>query len=468
MLLSHPTPLRVAMSGLVAASAFAAFACSSNDTENPSSGAAGAAGAETGGASAAGAGSTNGGAQSGGTGASAGTGGACAQVPEGVPPCWLRQEYPPGIGNCDVYYPGPKAEMPAPMVWDDVDLPTIPPVKARVMNRETPDGKFDAGAFNYGWYDAANSRVLLAFNRTVPSIDPRHRILAEADGAVLNAALSVHPKNKTCEVGSKSLAPGRFLLNVLPVVEGSYEGALAWPLGSKLAPKTIYIEGARPSSFFASDDYIVRWANGVFVRSWDSDTETNVLPPTDSSLLISNVFARDDAVFTTVTDDAPGTQMWRESTGSVPFVRFDAASPRGASNLATDGRDWVWTEGTRANGGWENFELFTSPYSLDPAEVRAKARRVHSEPTGWASATYAPTVGCGYRARVHITDNYEVHVTRLSDGHRWILRSPDSTQVPFSLGPTLAISCDEVFIQAEPGMLVRIRLSDLGPGQPAD
>lgn len=50
----------------------------------------------------------------------------------------MRQEYPPGIGNCDVYYPGPKAEMPAPIVWDDVDLPTEPPLKARVMNRETP------------------------------------------------------------------------------------------------------------------------------------------------------------------------------------------------------------------------------------------------------------------------------------------------------------------------------------------
>ncbi|MGE0320803.1 MAG: hypothetical protein AB7K71_31825 [Polyangiaceae bacterium] len=358
--------------------------------------------------------------------------------------------------------------MPAPIVWDDADLPTIPPVKARVMNRETPDGKFDAGAFNYAWYDAANSRVLLSFGRTIPSVDPRYRILADADGPVVNAALSVHPKNKACEVGPKPFASDHFLLNVIPVVDGSYEGALVWPLGSKQAPKTIYLEGARPSSFRVSDRYIVRWANGVFVRSWDSDTETNVLPPTDSPLLLSNVFARDDAVFTTVTDDAPGTQMWRESTGSVPFVRFDATSPRGASNLATDGRDWVWTEGTRANGGWENFELFTSPYSLDPTEVRAKARRLHSEPTGWASATYAPTVGCGYRARVHITDNYEVHVTRLSDGHRWILRSPDSTQVPFSLGPTLAISCDEVFIQAEPGMLARIRLSDLGPGQPAD
>lgn len=278
----------------------------------------------------------------------------------------------------------------------------------------------------------------------------------------------MHPKNKTCEVGPKAFASDHFLLNVLPVVDGSYEGALVWPLGSKSAPKTIYLEGARPSSFRVSDQYIVRWANGVFVRSWDSDTETNVLPPSDSPLLLSNVFARDDAVFTTVTGDAPGTHMWRESTGSVPFVRFDATSPRGASNLATDGRDWVWTEGTRASDGWENFELFTSPYSLDPAEVRAKARRLHGEPTGWASATYAPTVGCGYRARVHITDNYEVHVTRLSDGHRWIVRSPDGTQVPFSLGPTLAISCDEVFIQAEPGMLVRIRLSDLGPGQPAD
>lgn len=469
-------PIAWAAASLVALGVLG-FACSSesSDGQPTSGGAAGSAGASAAGSS--GSSSSGGGpagASAGGSGGagSAGSGGAggaeCSAMPAGVPPCWERLEYPPGVGSCDVYYPGPKAEMPPPMVWDEVDLPTEPPLKARVMNRTTPEGDSDPGAFLYGWYDAANARVLLSFSRNVKPGLPRYRLLAEADGPVVNAALSIHPRNKTCEIGPTSFDAPYFVLNVIPAEDNTFEGAVLAPVGSKAAPTALHLPGARPSAFFVSDKYIVRWSNGVFVRSWNSDTETNVLPAFDTPTLLSNVFAREDAVFATVTGGAPGTQMWRETGGSVPFVRFDATSPRGASNLVTDGRDWVWTEGTRTSTGWANFELFTAPYSLDPAQVRATARRLHTEPTGWASSTFVPSVGCGYRARIHITDRYELHVTRLADGHRWIVRSPDTTQTPFVLGRTLAVSCDEVFVQAEPAMLTRIRLSDLGPGQAAD
>lgn len=451
-----------------------AFACSEEQAGSPArdagadavldAGGQGGSGAAGGaGASGAGAGGVVGGGSGG-----AGTGG-CAAVPEGVPACWERLEYPPGIGECDVYYPGKSAELPPDVIWDDFDLPTEPAVKGRVMNRETPDGDFDPGAFPQAWYDVGRSRVLLSFSRGVRRILPRYRILADAEGPVLNASLSVHPRNTTCEVGGTAFSSERFVLSVFPArVPSTYEGALVWPLGSREAPKVVYMNGAKVSSWRVSDDYIVRWSSGVFVRSWDSDTETSILPSFDAPGTLGNVFARDGAVFTTVTGGAPGTQMWRPGVGSVPFVRFDSTSPRGASNLVTDGRDWAWTEATRTADGWENYELFTSPYSLDPAEVRAKARRVGSEPNGWASSIFAPTVGCGYHARVHPGTRDLLLVTRLSDGHRWKVVGPDLTQIPFAMNTAIAISCDEVFVAADPLMILRIPLSGLGPGEAAD
>ncbi|MBX3185075.1 MAG: hypothetical protein KF915_20800 [Polyangiaceae bacterium] len=433
-----------------------------------SSGTAGSAAASGSGASGgSGAGGT-GAAGAGAVGGSAGTAG-CAAVPAGVPPCWERLEYPPGVGNCDVYYPGSQAEMPSPIVWDEAILPTDPPIPARVMNTDSPDGSFDHGVYLWGWFDAEANRVLLAFMRGVRGIARRYRILADADGLILNAALSVHPSNKTCEVAPTEFSSRHFVLNVLPAKEGTYEGAVISELGSRSKPLALYLEGARPSTFTVSDDHIVRWANGVFVRSWDSDEEASILPIADSPSLLTNVFARDGSVFTTVTGQNPGTQIWQPATGSRPFMRFGAGNARGASNMVTDGKDWVWTEGTRTSTGWTDFELYTAPYSLDPEQVRATARRLHSEPTGWSSFVFRPTVGCGYRARVHPTDHYELHVTRLSDGHRWIVHSQKLSQDQhFAITAPLAVSCEEVFVQTSQMMLSRIRLADLGPGQPAD
>src|SRR5690606_4078667 len=134
--------------------------------------------------------------------------------------------------------------------------------------------------------------------------------------------------------------------------------------GSLSAPGVVYRENDYPSEFRMSERYLVRWSNGVYVRSLGSDTETSVAGGGE----ISNVFVRDDAVFMTLTNGNPGTTMWRESTGTIPFVRFASGSGRGTSNLATDGHDWAWTEATSdGKGGWENYELFTAPYSLDPA-----------------------------------------------------------------------------------------------------
>lgn len=394
----------------------------------------------------------------------------CPEYPSEVPHCWKRLQYPPKWGECDIFYPGPKGDMPPPIVWDNIQLPTIPSIPARVMNRETPHGEFDAGVFYYGWFDQENSRVLLSFNRGVRDYIPRYRILADADGPVLNAILNIHPPNTTCEFAPKPFNTPHFLLNVYPLIENSYEGAIIFPEGSREPPKAIFLPKVPTSTFRVSNEHIVRWdKNGLFSRTWTDETEINILNNQDSPSSVSYVMARDGAVFTTVTGSLPGTNIWKTGLESKPFIRFENGSSRGAWNAVTDGRDWVWTEGTYQDGKWGQFELFTAPYTLDANELRTNARRLHTEPTGWASTTFTPTVGCGYRARIHVTDNYHLHVTRLEDGQRWILSNPHNpSEAGFSLGTTLAVTCEEVFVHSEPGMLLRIRLSDLGPGQPPD
>lgn len=79
------------------------------------------------------------------------------------------------------------------------------------MRLATAEGDFGLNAVHYAWYDEARGASVLSFIRDY-SDTRRYRILAEADGAVLNATLSIHPPGKTCDLAPQPVSSETFLL----------------------------------------------------------------------------------------------------------------------------------------------------------------------------------------------------------------------------------------------------------------
>ena len=113
----------------------------------------------------------------------------------------------------------------------------------------------------------------------------------------------------------------------------------------------------------------------------------------------------------------------------------------------------------------------TAPFTSDPSQLKPRRLRSNVAEASWEQFA----VGCGYAAKTSDRgDDQPVVVVRLSDGQKWELKNSSFSLPPdqrWNWDNRIALTCDEIFVQAIPGKrgeIVRIRLDSLGPGIPAD
>jgi hypothetical protein len=229
------------------------------------------------------------------------------------------------------------------------------------------------------------------------------------------------------------------------------------------------------------EQWIVKGTGGpITAMTWDLSKQYVIHDPkTDpDGQRAHSLVALGGDIFIEIGDGGyAGEMSWDLQHGARPLLRWQGDWTRGAGNFMTDGADMVWTYGEGKEPGkegsysYKKLSVMTAPYTTDPAEVAAKARRLRSDlSTMWV---YPYGLGCGHAAH-EVSEkgtSRDLLVVRLADGVSWLLKGAEGgtgLKYLFALGAT----CEEVFTTAEVndiGMtILRIRLDSLGPGIPPD
>ncbi len=405
----------------------------------------------------------------------------------GVPPGWER--WAGWDVHCPLYVPGQHGQMPDPIEWEPCPAP-VPSsfVCQRMKNTWSGNG---AARLHFA-LDPATHRPLLQFTRAYVDGDPNRAIMivAEADGAVRSALLQLNVQNLECGYWPDALSTTRYVLHPT-MIHRLTDGGQALERGGisgRLTPAApdllLHLEtdtSSYPTSmhWYASDALLVGLSMGQHrAWSWDlqqqytvysSEQDPDGLPPYEA-----NVIGGD--VFTTVSSSGRcGVMSWNVVHGTRPLLRWYGDTTHGAGNFGTDGTDMVWTynEGPDACSAdpIHPAEVWTAPYTTDPAMVSATSRRLRTEMRGMTVSPYA--VGYGYAMHwvaYGAPPTNALFVVRLADGVSWqIPGSTNSSEL--SWGPVLGFTQTELYVGANMGnssSILRIRLDSLGPGEPPD
>jgi len=164
--------------------------------------------------------------------------------------------------------------------------------------------------------------------------------------------------------------------------------------------------------------------------------------------------------------DAPAAteRIWTPEGGDQLLMGVASDLSRGAADLNTDGKDWVWGEGEgRTNAGYPIVKIVTAPFTRDPSKLQKRILR--NDLGNGAFATVPFAVGHGYAGHLSSRPDSLLGsmVVRLSDAAAWFI--PGRPASPIDFQDVLAFSKDEVFIlvRDENGTNVyRVRLDSLG------
>ncbi len=402
---------------------------------------------------------------------------------EGVPPGW--QAWTGWSAACPVYLPGAGAELPPPIEWEPCPAPVASGLACKRM-KNTWGGT--VSLFNRLWRDPGSGTVLLAFARSASTngIQLVPFIIAEVEGKVRHAQLyplSYVPSD--CDYFSQDFNDGLYVRhaparqNVAPdgataTVEGAIGGSM-----STAAP-SVLLETAENSDWRLSKDWLVQLTLGrVIAWTWDTKASQNVYwAGTDPNGLQPHVpIVRGRDIFFTVGNlQLCGVMSWSPDAGLRPLLRWYGDMTRGAGNFGTDGKDMVWTQsqGTGAclNDG-PNPEVWTAPYTTDPAVLQATSHRLRKDIRGMSPDNFA--VGSGYAARSDFFGTPAASgllIVRLADGYSWTIPGVGDQEKFLYWGQPLGFTDEELFVVAGTadmtGTVFRIRLDSLGPGTPPD
>jgi hypothetical protein len=316
-------------------------------------------------------------------------------------------------------------------------------------------------------------------------------LVAEADGPVRSALLQLDLQNKDCGYWPQDVTSTRYVIKPTMwkqlsdggrVLErGAFSGRLT-PLAPDLVLR-VDTDTITSMDWYASDSLLVGlrlgrhdawpWDLSQTYPVYSSGTDPDGLPPFEATVVGSDVFSL------VTSGGRCGVNSWNVEHGSRPLLRWYGDSTRGAGNFGTDGTDMVWTysEGTNAcKNDPPNPEVWTAPYTTDPAVVAATAHRLRKDVRGMSPEWYA--VGFGYAMR---TDYFGdpmtggLFVVRLSDGVGW--KIPGTADYAQSWSDVLGFTETELFVQVmmpnshiggSALTIMRIRLDSLGPGIPPD
>lgn len=403
-------------------------------------------------------------------------------IPNDLPEGWVPwTEY-----SCElpVFLATKSADLPR-VEWEDCDAAaSVPCRRVKVV-----EGHLSGIASVV--MTAHGERRRIAFERGVapPDGDASKKwiyfVLAELDGPVLAAAATPYA------------APEGLLADIDAVSEGEaiirFEGANA---GDDVTAGVSLTQGAvvlSPESLELVERFkqIPRcewWMGERFLYKACSDQKLWAYPRDGAErfLIASSAEDREGLQIETVTPVGDtvfieqgnlrrqSMMVWDEEKGLRDFLRWE--DDTGAYHFGTDGTDMAWTYGEdheAGEGGYLTRSVQTAKFTSD--EFSVEPRTLGSDPTTGLSYTF--TVGCGYAG--HFSVGYgpaAIRIHRLSDGREWEIRENDWLNEDGMFRPyrVVAITCDEVFLQFGHridgklvGNLARIKISDLGPGNPA-
>jgi hypothetical protein len=381
---------------------------------------------------------------------------------------WVKVDF----DSCQFYAAPTPDKMPPRVQWEPCDAPLLaawpscrqikvdwPPATGVLAGEKMP------APFG-GWVDDSGKAWLLTGRYSGSHL---YMLAAEADGPV-HQALQISPG---CGIGGGSLnarkivyyaARGKTDIEAWGAIGGDVDGVPTtleiWHDGFGRS----YVAG--PSAYFAFPEQAIHpWAPGPPL------TTLNITDPGDTH---DPVFVGDTLFFQVDSSAYKRIKVYDPANGLRDFVSFGNDVSANAADFGTDGKDMVWMEAfgrATVEDPWTTINIMTAPYTADPSQIQK--RRLRSEAHSLGAAPFV--VGFGYAAHDYsaAADDTGTRLIRISDGQSWRFRriSDPSGGYAWLFNEALAITSDELFISFHHGydfQIARIRLDDLGPGDPPD
>ncbi len=406
--------------------------------------------------------------------------------PDSVPVGW--EAWTGWSPQCPLYVPGPNAAMPPPIEWEPCPPPVPQDISCQRMKDTWSTKGYGIAAHPQLAMSAQGGAPTLLFTRIYVDDNPDLflTLVANVDGDVSVALLQTSVQHSSCEFWDHGLASDRYAIAAhTGLGQGMFEPGVVGGRTDSRTPDTVLRLNPDDSTphWYISSHWLVELGTGVHTAwSWDLTTSHTVyyagddpdnLPPHEATVIGGDVFSAVNTL------SLCGVMSWNLQNGLRPLLRWYGDPTRGASNFGTDGKDMVWTYSEGANACTNDPpkpEVWTAPYTTDPAQVQATAHRLRSDVRGMSTDRYA--VGFGYAARDSTFRSpmaNSIFLVRLSDGYSWVIPGSPQTD-PLTFSTVLGFTQDEIFVFAgmlQPGGLggttiVRIRLDSLGPGTPPD
>lgn len=371
-----------------------------------------------------------------------------------VPPGW---EPVAGYPSCPLSAPTPTT-MPAPIAW--TACPST--VETAGLQCQMVDTNWVVPIPRLNDTDLAGSKaVVLDSGAVLLSHARRYQgytmwIHGEIDGPV-RAAVSA-PRAASCDV-SPQPSDGAHVLYYGAGVNGTGKALVGALDGTP--PKVVYDQLPTVNLYSAPAGFVVLSTASIQLRAWTDGALLKVLSDGATGQLRHVVVAGNVIAFADTGGRGGASYLSGLTSATTTFAAPDAGGTTGVGDLGSDGKEWVWNEGS---GGlypgtqlWTNVQMVATPFTADPAEARAKKRVIWSGSGNGASVLMGSepyVVGCGYAARhVGMSENGVNRsgylVTRLTDGHAQLLvGSSAAGPLPFTFVRVLAVTCDEVIALA--------------------
>lgn len=352
--------------------------------------------------------------------------------------------------RCGMRVPSNSAQLPTQFKWETCDEhPNLPGVACRRISFDwEPSARL-------GWLRDGTTAVTLDSGRVVLFGSKLHdagavTFAAEADGPFLSA---IYAPYDPCVVLSRRGSATHYA-SLVYEFDGDRERDEHGIVGGEATASRPHVVARVSGShgLTATADGVIRGegpASAVVGYPWAGGGPKDYF----SGHTIAAVGTWADIFFFGTDSSEHSLKVHSPSLGVVTFAGFPNDRTRGAGDLATDGKVWVWTEGAgRVNTGtpYAQVSLRTAPFVRDPKEL--SPRTVRSDLTGYGFSLSNMQVGCGRAAKYGVLalgdDRFSigVQIVDLATGEGWFL--PSDKQEASFVTP-LALTCDEVFVRGQ-------------------
>jgi hypothetical protein len=306
------------------------------------------------------------------------------------------------------------------------------------------------------------------------------RLAAELDGPNLFALAE---RNRTrCNTGFERSDGDYYVLRVNDSEsKGTLSGLGGGAVGERWdqrSPKVLkHYHDALAHSYVGGTPGLLETTGAMQLSAWADGRVLREIPIHDAEGSLAQnyqFFAGSTLFWAADTMRINKQKVYTESDGTKDFISFGSDPSKGAADLGTDGKDFVWVEGSdrvSGDGPFPKVLAATSPFTSAPAKLQRRVLR--ADLTGYPFGTKPFVVGCGYAARstTMMRDGGLVGgtlVIRLTDGFAWHLPDQDDA---WGWRTPLALTCTELVAlvwerppSAERGHfnIARVRLDSLG------